>query len=380
MAIHSSKFIAIGVRQGDAFYLEHNGKKILVDGGKARNTFPNHFQKVTGQTDIDILACTHADADHSLGVLGFLESDYLTTKELWVPGNWTYRLMDLLASPTEFISEIAVDIFKHELEENPLSLQEIGDDLAKAREEDFHASFSDEMQLDDLIEMSDDIQSDVFVGHLPYAPFTFYLTDPKQISLFIEACVTARIIRDIITTAYRKNITIRFFEYQKSSCPNFGSSFYPVNAIEATRIVSKSINALQYLALSASNKQSIVFAYVANGVPNVLFSADSDLDFESVIPWCNGMIVTTPHHGSEANKYAYKRFDKEFIANGLNKAVWVRSDGKFKKRPCSSYLHLAGNRYCTLCRHADSTHQEVIFNLIKNQWKADLNVRSCVCV
>ena len=66
------KFISIGVRQGDAFYLERGGKKLLVDGGRSRRGFAEQFERTVGATSVDVLVCTHADADHVNGLIGFL--------------------------------------------------------------------------------------------------------------------------------------------------------------------------------------------------------------------------------------------------------------------------------------------------------------------
>ena len=40
----SARFIAIGVGQGDAFFLERGGCTILVDGGRSMEGFPAQFQ------------------------------------------------------------------------------------------------------------------------------------------------------------------------------------------------------------------------------------------------------------------------------------------------------------------------------------------------
>ena len=61
------------------------------------------------------------------------------------------------------------------------------------------------------------------------------------------------------------------------------------------------------------------------------------------------MIITAPHHGSEANKYAYERFKNENPNNDLN-VFWIRSDGRFKKRP-----------YCILCRGCIYSKQDIHF-------------------
>ncbi|HHW41582.1 MAG TPA: MBL fold metallo-hydrolase [Syntrophomonadaceae bacterium] len=98
-------FIAIGVGQGDAFFLDNASTTILIDGGRSTQGFPAQFQKVTERESVDILVCTHNDADHANGILGFLQSG-LTCNEVWLPGSWTDRLEDILLHPSKFIEEL----------------------------------------------------------------------------------------------------------------------------------------------------------------------------------------------------------------------------------------------------------------------------------
>ena len=66
------RFVAIPVGQGDAFYLDRGEWSVLVDGGRSKNTFGATFQTTTGATAVDVVVCTHNDADHANGILGFL--------------------------------------------------------------------------------------------------------------------------------------------------------------------------------------------------------------------------------------------------------------------------------------------------------------------
>lgn len=80
-----AKFTAIGVGEGDSFYLDTGTKTILVDGGKAEKGFPSQFRTSIDKEEVDILVCTHCDADHANGIFGFLQAG-LTCKEVWLPG------------------------------------------------------------------------------------------------------------------------------------------------------------------------------------------------------------------------------------------------------------------------------------------------------
>src|SRR5208282_4920283 len=90
------------------------------------------------------------------------------------------------------------------------------------------------------------------------------------------------------------------------------------------------------------------FTHQSEEYPNIVFTADSDLSFSQPIPWMNGMIMTAPHHGSEANASAYSRLKNE--TSYRIHVNLVRSDGRFASRPGPSFLAAHGSKYCTLCR------------------------------
>ena len=79
---------------------------MLVDGGASAEQIARHVRQETD--DLDVLVCTHNDADHANGVVGLLESK-LPCKEVWLPGQWTNRLADLLSNSPAFAEEIYDD-------------------------------------------------------------------------------------------------------------------------------------------------------------------------------------------------------------------------------------------------------------------------------
>ena len=103
-------FTAIAVGQGDAFFLRKHGFTCLVDGGRSRAGFPILFRDVTKLKSIDVIVCTHNDADHANGVLGLLESGF-PVREVWLPASWVDRLEDIILNPKEFFMELCRDIF-----------------------------------------------------------------------------------------------------------------------------------------------------------------------------------------------------------------------------------------------------------------------------
>ncbi|MGL6420172.1 MBL fold metallo-hydrolase [Aeromonas allosaccharophila] len=110
--MNTKKLIALNVNVGDAFYLETSDKKILIDGGQSKNGFPTIFQTNTGHQETDIIVCTHADADHVNGLIGFFEAGF-TSKEVWLPGSWSYKLKELAQNPSEFILDAISDPHFH---------------------------------------------------------------------------------------------------------------------------------------------------------------------------------------------------------------------------------------------------------------------------
>jgi beta-lactamase superfamily II metal-dependent hydrolase len=89
----SSRLIALGVRNGDSFYLEKEERSVLVDGGQNQRGLCKLFKGVTGARYVDYLVCTHADADHINGLIGYLNDPTLICSELWLPSYIGYRIV-----------------------------------------------------------------------------------------------------------------------------------------------------------------------------------------------------------------------------------------------------------------------------------------------
>lgn len=373
--IKGSSFVAIGVGRGDAFFLRKGSFTVLIDGGSATIGFPKQFHKVTKRNDVDILVCTHNDADHARGVLGFLRSS-LTCKEVWLPGSWTDRLDDLLLNPIGFIGELISNIEEIEAstERHPL-LQFLG------------SHYSENMtrqERDNEGATSADVLSKVFkVDTEPESWHRFRRVLQRadvRFRLYTMAFAAATRIREISLAAYHKRSRIRWFEYDNNYSSGGISNFLvPLNAHEISTIYKHQWSALEYLALTIANKQSLVFLSPENDeAPAALFTADSDLCFHQPIPWSDGMIITAPHHGSEANAKAYERFSNE-TGNDFH-VIWIRSDGNFKNRPGNSYLKACGSRFCTICSGSNYAKQDVRLTVASRRWRPTKFTRKCCCV
>ncbi|HNO95394.1 MAG TPA: hypothetical protein PKJ84_14560 [Anaerolineales bacterium] len=383
------KFISINVNQGDAFYLERNGVKILVDGGKSRQGFANQFTHATRTnlgTLLDIVVCTHADADHINGLLGFYESGH-RSREIWLPGTWTYLLTDLLLNPEKFFECLYKEIYVSHLPSAPQTLEELSsnEEFTKRTIDRNKTNQINQESVTQAIEESQEHQYDYnyinfFTHHLFF--LLSHLHQPNKLNLFIDAIDTAKKIRDLAILAYRAGADIRWFEISATPTEASGgeSHLKPINSHEILRgshiIKPHQINPLLYLTLSKSNKECLVFhSPGANNSGCVLFTGDSDLSFPNEIPSLGKKpIITAPHHGSESNKNAYEKLNK----NEMERAIFVRSDGKFKSRPGISFKSLQ-SKICTLCPYSNSKNQTIIFTASVHGWRRKNGLKWCKC-
>lgn len=374
--LNSTVFTAIGVERGDAFFLEKEDKKLLVDGGNSYTRFPRRFVKATGRKHVNVIVCTHGDSDHARGILGFLRKKELSADEVWLPASWMDRLEDLTQKPKEFLMELLTDIEKVR-DEHIKDLSRLGDEYAtgKSEKEDLVM----EVKAEDLMES---IEEALYVS----VPFVYATeTSNMRLKLIIEAVSASRLLRQIFLAACLSGCLIRWFNYignnnQINASGGIQDLLVPTNAVEVARIRRPKRSALKYISLTMSNRQSLVFISPRNELNSgVLFTADSDLSFAQTIPWHDRMIITSPHHGSESNKYAYQRFSKE--AGSEEDVVWVRSDGRFARRPGKSYLGVSGRKYCTCCRGCRFPKQNVkmMFSKVNFAWQPK-TTRPCRCV
>lgn len=370
------KFISISVNQGDAFYLYRGENKILVDGGRSTSGFYNQFLRATKCEDLDIMVCTHADADHINGLIGLLDGG-INVKEVWLPGTWTSRLKDLISDPFEFIREVIIDNRTGKYDDLEAVYKEIrlGDKTESVSDNE---TGKDVAQIYSEIEITttDDIYDDFF-ARITMHPIDIIGVHAEKV--FIEAINTADKIRKLAILAYHSGAKIRWFEFNSKKTPQGGENFLkPVNSREIFRI-SKHRSALDYLALSKANKESLVFYSPGeNNGAGILFSADSDFSFEFQYPQIvSSSIITAPHHGSETNSNAYDVLKKHNILS--NDSILVRSDGRFKSRPGISYLNSKAEKACTICRPFNQTKQDVIYESNGSVWIRNGKSWHCQC-
>ena len=118
------RFVALPVGQGDAFFYQQENLNLLVDGGSGRKNFPGKFKAHLEEVDIiDVVICTHNDANHTNGIIGLLETWEVPIKEIWLPNSWSYKLKQLLENEEEFYSELYKNI--NDLNEEDLNKKDI---------------------------------------------------------------------------------------------------------------------------------------------------------------------------------------------------------------------------------------------------------------
>jgi len=401
----ASRLIALGVRNGDAFYLEREERNVLVDGGENQRDLCRLFKGVTGARYVNYLVCTHADADHINGLIGYLKDKSLRCSELWLPSYIGYRVEDILERPEESLVEItkelrkrvfdflkekdALDILEFKeaiLRESPRSeelektartifaegtLRDQGNSIQEALINSLSKSnyvHFDQSQIESSVRK---LLEEIFSSYA-WEQYHDWLTIRAINSIAMSYVDLFKKMRELIVAALKRGVRIRFFEFSKYlSCGGEPGFLEPVNSFEIVTLpdlnkLGAGLSLLQILALSIQNEQSLVFISPQNEcLPAALFCADSDLKFYQLIRWSKGMVATAPHHGSVSNSHAYWRFMVE--SAGLT-ITWLRTHH-------SSVNQLAGFLISVNGHHVESTYcaklQRISIELVPHNgyWK-----------
>ena len=382
-----SRFIALPVGQGDAFYLQRGDLHILVDGGRGVRALPGLLKTHVDPPRLDVVVCTHNDADHANGLIGLFEELPVPIREVWLPGTWAWRFEDLMTAPEEFFHELVIGI--SEIQEEVGTLEECyephqeklpKDTSEPARVPDAGTDVSEWFQ-DILDRQGIGFLVEYFWHPLWKCCIPVYKQVHKNWPLWIECLDAAHRIKSIAEAAANAGVRIRLFEFTQDIQKVGGGSsdLEPVNSREVFPQKRK-ISALDYLALTKANRESLVFyaaEHPSDKAPAVLFSADSDLAFglKHVPGPSTNIIVTSPHHGSEANAAAYQA-----VSSWINRpshTLWVRSDCKSKSRPGATFKSQQ-KRVCTLC-NSPTTKAAVRLHASRFHWQRTPGTRWCSC-
>ncbi|PKL79813.1 MAG: hypothetical protein CVV25_06790 [Ignavibacteriae bacterium HGW-Ignavibacteriae-4] len=349
------KFTALPVNVGDSFYLEDEGKNILVDGGLSRKQIiqllddekipDNHF---------DVLICTHYDADHLYGIIGILKSKKYTFKELWMPeilGSIGYTISKKKLS----ILEILRKYNNHE--EVEMNIRGFKGREQERKKENFE---------NDLEKLNYNVVRNTY-KHLKNEMkhhFHYYSDDLQGIHLNL------RKITNLLKLSLESGSYIRWFSFiDNMDATKVNHNLWALNCIETGLTEYNADDLDMALYLTTINERSLVFKYMEPEKPEILFTADSDLSFvKNTIELNDNSIVTAPHHGAQSSSLAYSKI------SGSN-LTFVRSDRSQVKRPCQDYID-QNIKYCTVCRNK-TKKQKVQLVLRNGQFST--NSLKCSC-
>ena len=349
------KFTALPVNVGDSFYLEDEGKHILVDGGISRKQIIELLE-VEGipNNHFDVLICTHYDADHLNGIIGILKSKKYTFKELWMPeilGSIGYTISKKKLS----ILEILRKSISHDEDENRKS--EFQQNEIKRNKEGFENDF-EKLNYDILWNSYKYLKNESKHRYNYFHKDTFGLyMNLKKITNLLHLCLNS-------------GSYIRWFSFiDNMDAKIVNHNLWSLNCIETGLSEYNMDDLNKALYLTTINEKSLVFKYMNPEKPEILFTADSDLSFVSNNIQLNDYsIVTAPHHGAQSSSIAYSKI------SGF-KLTFVRSDMFQVKRPCQEYIQKE-YKYCTVCR-VKTEKQKVVLDLIKGQFYSQSRICSC---
>lgn len=358
----ASKLIALPVGQGDSFYLQRDKESILFDGGRSENALPKMLHSMLSNKKIDVVVCSHNDADHANGIIGLLDDGGIEITEIWLPGRWQEGLARMAENPISFVENLHRESYRQDLRH---------DNLENYAEKNLENSNNLEDREESTENISDVIEllseSDWgFSNQLRNFDWPFFFMN----SLFSEAIEAANRIVLIATKAYNRGCRIRWFDYKEFEITKHAKGgelwMRPLNSVEILRMKRTKFSGLQLLALSVANKESLVFLSETKDEPSVLFCADSNLKNVQLSSIQN-LIATAPHHGADSNKAVY---------NLVKNSIWIRSDMNSSKRPCKEYTFLK-EKYCTICNGNRKPKSEVIFTSSGAAWIT--NYPQCIC-
>jgi hypothetical protein len=392
------RFTAIPVGQGDAFYLERENCSILVDGGRSTVGLRQKLNDLAARP-LDIIVCTHNDADHVDGIIGLLRQER-ACKEIWLPGKWIEVIGHACNSSLfdKLLAEIREIPVKHVLEK----IETLRDGVSILFEptaffpqegaQSFEQNANERSQ--PPTDRPNPLDYHIFRRELLYHSMysrkdrlnairsTPALTE-EQAALFSELIEAMDRIMMVALLAMRHRIPIRWFEYDTTQ-PGGGieNVLVPLNAREVRFHKPRANSVMDVIELTVVNKESLVlWAPPSEDMPGVFFSADSqltDIDLSGIA--LNNAICTAPHHGSSDNDCAYSHVS--LAAENASTLRWVRSDGRFRKRPGAAYLSTT-TRFCTVCRPAQrapyqTAAQPLSFIPSNGQWTPS-GTRQCNC-
>lgn len=369
-------FSAASINSGDSFYFETKisgmFKNVLVDGGLKENGFVNMFKEVTKRTEIDVVVCTHDDADHTFGIKDLLSSSSeIRINEIWLPAIWI-NLIDIFASYEDyesFVDELGAEILKYNILIIQANKKEKMDIEPRNREiirrERYDIDLNDEINPEELLLSI--LNSEKYTFLKDHHRFLNLLKDDswckerQDIYMFFNVLTTFKNILEVARLAMDKGVKIRWLEYTRNTVQKRifykSAPLIPLNSREVLNIKRRPRSVSVLLSyLTRVNRESLVFTSRKNKKQApVLFTADSNLDANEVekIFVKREMIITTPHHGSKNNEPAFERIKNKLKQNNITKVNWIRGHHQAVTLDdwYTASIKFWGRRYCTKCEN-----------------------------
>lgn len=407
---------------GDSYVLLARGKAILVDGGHSSRTLAAALLSPdVAVNQLDIVVCSHADADHAGGLVDLLERSPIRVGEVWLPGAWGDVIPKLFSNPREVVDSLLqeMEIWQTDLDgssyqdeeefeaavhsriakERSLLMDRPRDvlvrDLDKPDSEAGIRWLREQLPEDQLDRKADAAAAKEFVRGRRLAKRTGSTRgqDDLQQSLWARTIKTAERIRQIALQAVRHNVPVRWFDFGEfarrgNASGGWPGLLVPVNAVELVH-PPKPVEAMAYLArLTPVNEECLVFrSDLASSWPlncDVIFTGDSPLGFGTgyTHSFVGGLgkrgrfvVATAPHHGSESNSVAYAHLEET-----IDVALWLRSGGS-SRHPGPTFRRLdPATRLCTSCPHRKHVRKLAVIHLAHPRWwPIRTNGHECNC-
>ncbi|MES0488881.1 MAG: MBL fold metallo-hydrolase [Leptospirales bacterium] len=360
------KFTALPVNVGDSFLIRTENYVVLVDGGMNKQ----HILKLLRQekipnNHIDLLICTHYDADHINGIIGILKSQKYSFKELWLPeilGSIGYTL-------SKNIGELFGDPrnYNFSIEKYQTNSHSVFDRYESEEINEVSSSNNSFEKIDN------DVLSGIGKAFFPWYDELFWNFNKINTTSQYKMISSAKSVASLVSNSLSSGAYIRWFKYQnKETHKTYGFNMYCENSLQTDiTLFDRELFflALYEISLSKINKYSLVYMHRKDEIPDVLFTADSDLNFYSnKVALKNNSIITSPHHGSSANDLAYAKI------TGAN-LTYVRSDRSQQNRPGKGYLNNQ-NKFCTICRNI-TQKQKIEFDFNGTIFTTSARVCNC---
>lgn len=349
---------------GDCFSIQNCNNLYVIDGGSTKNGVEDFKGKI-----INLCIVTHNDKDHTYGIEKMLKPDSdFSIDEIWLPGLWQPIInyvkehRQCFESLVEYNSKLMKPL---ECVEFPLNFIEEGGGI-----EAFYRISDESFEFEELYRFHK-----LLIKNKPDKYYT-----PPNIDLH-------RILK-IFALALKKVGVIRFF-YPTNEKTDTRISGYPFRILNAIELVSLQkiketndslANFFQLLYLTKNNQYSLVFEYLHQNNPKILFTADSDLFFakEYLDYDDNEILITAPHHGSQSNKDAYAKIKS-------TRATWVKSGGSLRCLTGDAYKSIScKSKFCNRCislvREKETKlflFKEIQLKLVNNEWRS-LNDNYCL--